>query len=139
MAKKQKYIAAVTKNGYAEAIFAECFEKNPDRRKDWEKQMLFEHRGEGCSIEEVSGAKVDKEIERYGKWLEKEAKRKAKERAALELKKGKTPEVKGESYAGDKGVINAMKEGVEEAKKEAKKDSESEKPKKKGRKKSAKK
>lgn len=138
MAKKQVYVAAVTKEGISEAIFKEYFDKNPEARKDWEKQIMRED--PRCSIEELSGAKVDKEVERYGKWLEKEAKRKAKERAALEIKKGKNPEVKGESYAGDKGKIEAMKKGVEEAKKEAKKEeSSTKKPKKAAKKKASKK
>ena len=70
MAKKQVYVAAVTKNGIVEAMFKEYFDKNPIKRKDWEKQMYREHRG--CSIEELSGAKVEKEVERFGKWHEKE-------------------------------------------------------------------
>ena len=116
MAKKQEYVAVIVKEGIVEAIYKEYFDKRPGYREQWEKQMFRENRG--CSIEEMSGLKVDKEIERYGKWLEKENKRKAKETTQLIAKSNKTNSKIELEPDEIKSKINVVKEVAKEAKKE---------------------
>ena len=82
MAKKKKtYIACITKNGIAEALYKDWLEASPNRQIDWEKEMIRSHLG--CKFEELTEAQVNKGIDQYGKFLEREEKKKIKERKEL--------------------------------------------------------
>lgn len=83
MPKKQKYVVCVTKHGIAEAIFKDFFDANPGKREDWEKRMYLENKG--CEIKETS-ANIEKDLEKYGRFYEKERKEIQKEMEKIKNK-----------------------------------------------------